>query len=48
MNRVNKSKLFAVFVFALIVLMYAAVAPLGHAQENMKATRTRVYYKSPS
>lgn len=49
MDHANKSKLFAVFVFALIVLLYAAIAPLGHAQENTQATQTNAesFYEDP-
>jgi CubicO group peptidase (beta-lactamase class C family) len=49
MDHANKPKLFAVFVFALIVLLYAAVAPLGHAQENTQTTQTNAqsFYEDP-
>jgi hypothetical protein len=39
MDHARKPKLFAVVVFALIVLLYATVAPLGHARETIQATR---------
>jgi hypothetical protein len=40
MDHARKPGLFAVFVFALIVLLYAAVAPLGHARETLQTTQT--------
>lgn len=49
MDHANKSKFFAVFLFTLIVLTYAAIAPLGQAQESTGTTQTNAqrFYEHP-
>jgi hypothetical protein len=47
MDQIRKSKLFAAFIFAFTVLIYAAIAPLGHGGENTATTQTNTKHAHP-